>query len=88
MIQLTITFEHSHDEFPQVVEGPFEWIEMIGGNMFGLRPGTDEAEEIAGVNIDGTWDAGPFESDEGGNRKRRGYTRWTITESENARAPV
>jgi hypothetical protein len=77
---LHITFEHVHSLFPDVTEGPFEWIEMIYGNMFGLRPGEKEAEEIAGVNHDATWDAGPFEDAGGGLRKRRAYTRWTITE--------
>ena len=89
---IRVTFEHSNDDYPQVTEGPFEWVEMIGGNMFGLRPGTEEAEEIAGVNEDGTWDAGPIgilpDSAERINetittvrRKRRAYTRWTISEA-------
>ena len=78
---VSITFEHHHDEHPALTEGPFEWIEMIGGNMFGLRPGFDEAEEIAGVNYDATWDAGPHEDDGTGQRKRRHYSRWTISQA-------
>lgn len=74
MIQ--VTFEHKHDEFPEITEGPFLWIEMIYGNMFGCRNEDDEAEEIAGVNDDGTWDAGSHSSG------RRAYTRWTITQVE------
>ena len=73
-----ITFEHGHDEFPPVTEGPFIWVEMIGGNMFGCRAEGEEAEEIAGVNHDGTWDAGEFEDAGGGERERRAYTRWTL----------
>jgi hypothetical protein len=76
-----ITFEHNHDEYPELTEGPYVWIEMIGGQMFGLRPGQEEAEEIAGINDDGTWDAGPFEDAGGGLRKPRRYHRWTTTDS-------
>lgn len=76
-----ITFEHHGDEFPGVTEGPFEWIEVIGSSMAGMRPGGKEADEFAGVNLDSTWDAGPFEADEKGNRKRRAYTRWTISQA-------
>lgn len=41
---ITVVFEHDYDEYPRLTEGPFEWIEMISGTMFGLRPGCDEAE--------------------------------------------
>lgn len=82
---LTILFEHHHGEYPDHREGPFEWIEMIGGNMFGLRPGCDEAEEIAGVNEDGSWDAGDLGGDNwkrlSDPRVRRRYSRWTISEA-------
>lgn len=76
---VNITFEHARDEYPTLTEGPFLWVEMIGGNMFGCRSENTEAEEIAGVNHDATWDAGPFEDAGGGVRKRRSYSRWTLS---------
>lgn len=91
---LEITFEHSHDEYPVHTEGPFVWIEQIGANLFGCRKEGQEAEEIASLNDDGcTWDAGPemlgslaFGKAFGKSgiiptvqRKRRKYTRWTIS---------
>ena len=84
MSKVSIVFEHNYDEHPPVREGPFVWVEMIGGNMFGCRDEDLEAEEIAGVNDDGTWDAGPYKDRGDGKRRRRRYTRWTIHTVEDA----
>ncbi len=55
-----INMTHPHDDFPMVNDGPFEWVETIDGTLFGLRPGQREAEELAGMNADGSWNTAEY----------------------------
>ena len=69
---VNVIFEKFDGSLPTHTEGPFVWVEMIYGIMFGLRPTDKEATEIAGFNCDnGTWDVGPA-------KRPHGYDRWLI----------
>lgn len=67
-----VKFESHHGQWPDHIEGPFVWVESIGTIIAGCREDGQEAEEIGGINGNGTWDAGPAGSD------RRQYDRWTM----------
>lgn len=65
-MKVIITFENDAESR---TEGPFEWIEMIDSIIAGCRVDGQEAEEIAGLNTDGSWHlGGPVR-----------YRRWTVS---------
>lgn len=63
-----VRFQRSDDSLPDWIDGPFEYLQIHHGS---IEAGTlDEAviTDLAALNQDGTWDAGPH------GVKQDGYT--------------
>lgn len=82
MIYQYVRFQHSQDDLPEHIEGPFTYIQAHHGIMEAETPDGEFVVDFAALNVDGTWDAGPHSS------PTRGYTDAVFYASESPQAEV